>query len=132
MNRCARLGLALLLAAGPLAASAQDGQTLQRNFPKTTLRGGIVFGTPPAILLNGVDTRTAPSVRIHGVDNLLVLSGRLVGSKAVVDYATDAQGAVSEIWILSAAEAARKPWPTTAADAAAWSFDPIAQAWTKP
>ena len=25
-----------------------------------------------------------------------------------------------------------KLWPTTAADAAAWTFDPIAQTWTKP
>jgi hypothetical protein len=36
------------------------------------------------------------------------------------------------VWILTADEAARKPWPTTPAEAQAWSFDPVAQAWTKP
>jgi len=25
-----------------------------------------------------------------------------------------------------------KPWPWTTAEAAAWTFDPIAQTWTKP
>jgi hypothetical protein len=86
---------------------------------------------PPAILLNGVNTATAPTVRIHGLDNLIMMSGQLVGARAVVDYTTDMQGAIKEIWILSAIEQA-KLWPTTAADAAAWSFDPIAQTWTKP
>jgi hypothetical protein len=133
MNRCAQLSLALAFAGAlaPAAASAQDGQTLRRNFPQTALRGGIVFGTPPAILLNGVNTQTAPTVRIHGLDNLIVMSGQLVGARAIVDYTTDMQGAIKEIWILSASEQAR-PWPKTAADAAAWQFDPIAQTWTKP
>jgi hypothetical protein len=136
MNRCAQLSLALALAGAlavlaPAPAAAQDGQSLQRHFPQAALRGGIVFGTPPAILLNGVNTQTAPSVRIHGLDNLIMMSGQLVGARAVVDYTTDIQGAVKEIWILSAAEQARL-WPTTPADAAAWTFDPIAQTWTKP
>ena len=136
MNRCAQLSLALALAGtlaalAPAPAAAQDGQSIQRHFPQTALRGGIVFGTPPAILLNGVNTQTAPSVRIRGLDNLIMMSGQLVGARAVVDYTTDIQGAVKEIWILSAAEQARL-WPTTPADAAAWSFDPIAQTWTKP
>ena len=136
MNRCAQLSLALALAGtlaalAPAPAAAQDGQSLRRNFPQTALRGGIVFGTPPAILLNGVSRHTAPGVRIHGLDNLIMMSGQLVGSKAIVDYTTDPQGWVKEIWILSAFEQA-KLWPTTTGDAAAWTFDPIAQTWTKP
>ena len=136
MNRCAQLSLALALAlagmlAAPATASAQDGQALRRNFPQNALRGGIVFGAPPAILLNGVNTQTAPSVRIHGLDNLIMMSAQLAGARAIVDYTVDTQGAVKEIWILSAIEQA-KLWPTTTADAAAWSFDPIAQTWTKP
>ena len=136
MNRCAQFSLALALAGtiaalAPAPASAQDGQALRRNFPQNALRGGIVFGAPPAILLNGVSTQTAPSVRIHGLDNLIMMSAQLTGARAIVDYTTDMQGAIKEIWILSAIEQA-KLWPTTTADAAAWSFDPIAQAWTKP
>ena len=134
MNRCAQLSLALafagsLAALAPLPACAQGN--VHRNFPQGALRAGIVFGTPPAIVLNGVNTQTAPSVRIHGLDNLIMMSGQLVGARAVVDYTTDLQGVVKEIWILSAAEQAVL-WPTTAKDAAAWTFDPIAQTWTKP
>jgi TctA family transporter len=140
MNRCAQFSLAATIAAtlvalAPAVASAQsattDGQALRRNFPKEALRGTIVFFAPPAIALNGVDTQMAPSYRIHGTNNLLVMSSQLNGLKATVDYTVDVQGAVREVWILSPDEAA-KTWPTTAAQAAAWTFDAIAQTWTKP
>jgi hypothetical protein len=137
MNRCALLSLAAVLAAtlAPALASAQavaaDGQAVQRHFPKEALRGSIVFFAPPAIKLNGTNTQMAPSYRIHGTNNLLVMSGQLNGLKATVDYTTDVQGAVREVWILTPAEAAR-PWPTTVAQAGAWTFDAVAQTWTKP
>lgn len=140
MNRCAQLTFAAAVAAtlaalAPATASAQaamsDGQALPRNFPRQALRGSLVFFAPPAIALNGVNTQMAPSYRIHGTNNLLIMSGQLNGLKATVDYTTDVQGAVREVWILTPAEAA-KTWPTTAAQAAAWSFDAIAQTWTKP
>ncbi len=132
MNRCAFLVLALAAAAlAPAAASAQDNQALQRNFPQTALRGSIVFGAPPAITLNGVATQLAPAYRVHGYDNLIVMSAQLAGLKATVDYTTDLQGAVHEVWILTPAEIA-KAWPTTPAQTAAWSFDPNTQTWTQP
>jgi len=135
MNRCASLVLALTLAAAASAhagtSATTDNQALQRNFPKNALRGTIVFGTPPAIALNGNSAQLAPAYRVHGFNNLIVMSAQLVGLKATVDYTTDLQGQVYEVWILTSAEAA-KTWPTTAAQAAAWSFDPITQAWTKP
>lgn len=131
MNRCAQLLLALTLAAGAAAPAAAQG-TIQRNFPQTALRGNIVFGTPPAISLNGQNTTTAPAFRVHGYNNMLVTSGQLVGTKATINYTTDIQGLVYEAWILTDAEAARQPWPTTRDQAAAWTFDPIAQTWTKP
>ena len=134
MNRCAQLSLALALA-GTLAALAPApaaAQTVQRNFPQTALRGKIVFGTPPVITINGNVAHMATGYRIHDLNNLLVMSAQLVGNSFVVDYTVDLQGQVYEVWLLSAAEAANKPWPWTKADAAAWSFDPIAQTWTKP
>jgi hypothetical protein len=134
MNRCAQLSLALALA-GTLAALAPApaaAQTVQRNFPQTALRGKIGFGTPPVITINGNVAHMATGYRIHGLNNLLVMSAQLVGSSFVVDYTTDLNGQVFEVWLLSAAEAAHKPWPRTAAEAAAWTFDPIAQTWTKP
>jgi len=110
----------------------QDGQSIQRNFPQKALRGKILFGTPPAIELDGNAMQLAPAYRVHGYNNLLVMSTQLVGVKAVVNYTTDLAGQPYEIWLLTSTEAAKKPWPWTTAEAAAWTFDPIAQTWTKP
>ena len=136
MNRCAQLSLALALAGtlaalAPAPAAAQDGQSLRRNFPQNALRGKIVFGMPPVITMNGNVTRMGPGYRVHGVDNLLVMSAQLDGYSATVDYTTDVEGHVVEVWILSSAEIAN-PWPVAREEAAAWTFDPIAQTWTKP
>ena len=131
MNRCAQLFLALTLTAGALAPAAAQG-TIQRNFPQSALRGNVVFGTPPAIALNGQNTTTAPAFRIHGYNNMLVLSTQLVGVTATINYTTDLQGQVYEAWILTPAEAARQPWPATRDQATAWTFDAVAQTWTKP
>ena len=132
MNRCASLVLALAAAAlVPAMAGAQDNQSLQRNIPKNALRGSILFGNPPAIQLNGDTTQLAPAYRVHGFNNLLVMSTQLVGVKATVDYTTDVQGQVYEVWILTPSEADKR-WPSTPAEAAAWSFDPSTQTWTKP
>ncbi len=152
MNRCAPLSLALafagsLAALAPASASAQDlvgpiktpqaataapeVPFLQRRFPQNALRGKIVFGEPPVITMNGVVTRMGAGYRIHGVNNLIVMSAQLAGSTATVDYTTDVEGHVIEVWILSPAEIAKR-WPVAREEAAAWTFDPVAQTWTKP
>jgi hypothetical protein len=157
MNRCAQLSLALAFA-GTLAANAavqgfvgptkspqatlivpatpdaparSDGQMLSRRFPQDALRGKIVFGVTPVITMNGVVTHMAPAYRIHGVNNLLVMSAQLQDAKAIVNYTTDVESHVLEVWILTPAEIAR-PWPVAREQAAAWTFDPVAQTWTKP
>ena len=109
-----------------------DGLSLQRKFPQKALRGKILFGTPPAVELDGNVMQLAPAYRVHGFNNLLVLSAQLVGTKAIVNYTTDLNGQPYEIWLLTDTEAAVKPWPWTTAEAAAWTFDPVAQTWTKP
>ena len=127
MIRCvAALFLALAFAGSALA------QTVQRNFPATALRGEISFGQPPEVLVNGKPARLAPAARIRGLNNLLVMSGALMGQRVVVNYSLDPLGLVQDVWILTDAERAKQPWPTTAKDAQTWSFDPIAQVWTKP
>ncbi len=126
MLRCA-LGvlLATLLA---LPAAAQ----LPRNFNNQALRGEIVFGTPPQITLNGKPTRLAPGARIHDRSNLVLLPGTLAGGKAVVNYTTDLEGMLLQVWILRPEEIARQPWPRTVQEAQTWTFDDSAQKWTKP
>jgi hypothetical protein len=126
MQRCAFIA-ALLWAACTLAFAQAN-----RNFPATALRGEIVVTQPPELLLNGKPARLAPGARIRGVDNMLVMSGAAVGQTLVVHYTRDTTGQLLDVWLLTSAELARKPWPTTPAQAAAWSFNADTQTWSKP
>lgn len=121
--------LALAFAAAVPAVHAQAA----RRFPATALRGEIVIQQPPALLLNRqFAARLAPGARIRGQNNLLVLSGELVGQRLAVNYTLDGNGNLMDVWVLTAEEFANKPWPATPQQAAAWRFNPDAQAWSKP
>ena len=111
-----------------LPATAQ----VQRNFPQTALRGAIVFGTAPEIAVNGQFARLAPAARIRDGNNMVVVPSALYGGKFLVHYTVDTSGLVKDVWILTPEEAARRPWPTTTAEAHAWIFDWQTQTWTKP
>jgi hypothetical protein len=123
-------GLGALLLAGALQAAAQ-AQDL-RPFPASALRGELRITQPPEVLLNGKPARLSPGSRIRGADNMLALSGTLAGQALVVNYTLDPLGLVHDVWVLTATERARQPWPTTPAQAAAWRFDPGTQTWSKP
>ena len=126
MLRCVLAFAAAFLLALPATAQAQ------RNFPQTALRGAIVFGTAPEIALNGQPARLAPGSRIRDGNNMLVMPSTIHGGKFLVHYTVDTVGLVKDVWILTPAEAANRPWPTSPAEAQAWGFDPIAQVWVKP
>ena len=123
------LGAALAVAA-LLAAPAQA--QVARFFPQAALRGDIAFGVPPDLVLNGRPARLAPGTRIHGIDNMLLMSASLVGLRATVNYTVENTGLLMDVWLLRDDERAKLPWPQTPQDAAAWHFDPAAQAWSKP
>ena len=116
----------------PLAFASGVHAQAQRNFPATALRGALVVVDPPMVTLNGQPARLAPGARIRDGRNLQQLSGSLVGARLLVHYTLDPLGLIQDVWVLTPAEAANTPWPTTPREAAAWSFDPIAQAWSKP
>jgi hypothetical protein len=128
MLRCAStLALALALALA-LPAAAQ----VQRNFTHKALRGELAFGTPPEVTLNGKPARLAPGARVRDENNLVQMPAALAGRKAVVNYTLEAQqGMLLDVWILTPAEVARKPWPATEKEAQTWAFDDNAQTWTK-
>jgi hypothetical protein len=129
MRRCASaLTCAGLFAFWALPIAAQS----PRNFPATALRGELVVTAPPEVLLNRQPARLAPGSRMRGMDNMLVLSGAAVNQRMLVHYTRDPNGNVLDVWILTPAEAARKPWPGTPQEAAAWSFNADQQTWTKP
>ena len=126
MLRCA--SAAALAFALALPAAAQ----VQRNFTNKALRGTVVFGTPPEVTLNGKPARLAPGARVRDENNLVKLPTVLVGRKVVVNYTTELEGMLLDVWILTPQELAKKPWPTTLKEAQTWAFDDNAQAWTKP
>jgi hypothetical protein len=128
MNRCALQALLALTLAAPLPALAQ----LARNFPATALRGELLIEQPPQAQLNGRPARLAPGARIRGSNQMLLMSGAIAGQTLVVNYTIDPSGLLLDVWVLSEAERDRQPWPKTPAEAAAWSFDPVGQRWSKP
>jgi hypothetical protein len=124
MQRCA---IALLLAlAAALPAHAQ------RLFQANALRGEIVVGQPPDVLLNGKPARLAPGARIRNPTNMIQLSGSLLGQRLTVNYTLDTSGSVRDVWILTDAERAKSPWPTTPEQAQGWIFDSTLQTWSPP
>jgi hypothetical protein len=111
-----------------VAAIAQ----VARQFPRDALRGELVLTAAADVALNGQPARLSPGARIRGQGNMLVMSAALIGQRLVVHYTLDAVGQLRDVWVLRPDELARNPWPTTPQQAADWSFDPIAQVWTKP
>jgi hypothetical protein len=124
MTRSALVLLIALVAALPAHA--------QRLFERTALRGELVVKAPPEVLLNGQPARLAPGARIRNAQNMLQLSGSLLEQKLLVHYRLNTLGQLQDVWILSPAEAARQPWPRSAAEADKWVFDPVLQTWSKP
>jgi hypothetical protein len=124
-----RLATALTALACLVAPAAAQ---VQRAFPQNALRGAIVIGVAPDILLNGQSARLAPGARIRDQNNMTVVPGALTGGRFLVNYNVDTSGLVKEVWILRPEEAAVQPWPTTPDQAQAWSFDPVGQVWSRP
>ena len=120
-----------LVVAGFVSADASLAQ-VQRQFPKNALRGSIVVGEPPTVALNGRETRFSPGARIRNPSNMIVLSGTLVGAKLLVHYTLDSMGQLGDVWILTPAEAAKRPWPATQEQAETWLFDASTQTWSRP
>jgi hypothetical protein len=133
MYRCApALVATVLTAASALVFSLPSAAQVQRNFPPNALRGELIVGEIPQVSVNGVSGTLAPGVRIRGQNNMLQMSGSLVGAKLLVHYTLDTSGQVRDVWILTAEEAAKRPWPSTVVEAEKWEFDFATQTWSKP
>jgi hypothetical protein len=127
MYRCALAGVLVATLSAPAAAQNQ------RVFPQNALRGAITIGEFPQITLNGRAAMLAPGSRIRNQDNLIVMAASLAGSRLLVNYTFDIGGGlVREVWVLRADEAAVRPWPSTVEESQTWTYDQVANAWTKP
>jgi hypothetical protein len=125
-----RRGATALLAAFCIVAPA--AAQVQRAFPQNALRGALVIGVAPDIVLNGERARLAPGARIRDANNMVAVPSALVGGPYLVHYTVDSSGLVKDVWILRPDEAKVQPWPRTLQEAQAWRFDPVAQVWSKP
>jgi len=134
MNRCERLGRRfVLLCFGALLGTAVLAQPqVARNFPQNALRGEVVVQNAHEALVDGQPARFAPGLRIRGQDNLMLVSGVLIGQKFIGHYTVDSYGLLNQLWVLRDDELANKPWPKSAQESTTWSFDPVAQRWSKP
>ena len=112
--------------------AASSWAQVQRNFPQNAMRGKMAFGEAPQIMLNGDLARLAPGARIRDNSNLIIVPSTIAGARFVVNYTVDLGGQVKDVWILTPAEVDKSPWPTSADQLRSWSFDPVAQVWTKP
>ena len=124
MLRCVLALLMALAAAAPAHA--------QRVFQADALRGELQLTAPPEALLNGLAIRLAPGARIRNQSNMIQLSGSLLGQKLVVNYRLDSAGDLLDAWILTDAEQAKQPWPTSREQALNWVFDSALQRWSRP
>ena len=127
MPRCATLLATAAAVFTTLAAQAQ----VQRNFPAHALRGELAVVQGAEVRLNGRAARLAPGARIRDTNNLLVMSGAIAGQALPVHYTLESNGLLLDVWLLTREEKARVPWPTSEAEARAWSFDPVGQAWSR-
>ena len=130
MYRCAARSLVGAIVALGLVASAA---AQLRAFSQNTLRGAIVFGEYPTIVLNGKTRTLSPGSRVRNQQNTIVIAATLTGAKAVVNYTLDTTGdQLREVWILTPDEVAKRPWPTTVEETRTWLYDPASMTWTKP
>ncbi len=104
----------------------------QRVFEANALRGELVLQEGQSALLNGKPAQLSPGARVRNEQNLLQLTGQLQGKKFLVHYTVNSFGQIHNVWILTADEATRRPWPKTTEEASAWAFDPTMQTWSKP
>jgi len=115
-----------------LALAVLQPAHAQRVFQPTALRGELVITQPPEATLNGKPVRMSPGVRIRNPMNMIQLSGSLLGRTLAVHYTLDPAGELRDVWILTEAELANRPWPSTPEQARTWVFDSSLQRWSKP
>jgi hypothetical protein len=115
-----------------LTLAVTEAAHAQRVFQADVLRGELTVTQPPEAVLNGKPVRLAPGARIRNPSNMIQMSGSLLGQKLAVHYTLDAAGELRDVWILTEAELAKKPWPTTREQAQSWVFDPTLQTWSRP
>lgn len=113
MNRCPSFLSACALVfsfalSSPAAAQhfAPDGI---RTFPADVQRGELTVLQGNLVQLGSAQEQLAPGARIFNLHNRVQLPVTLAGQTLVVNYRRTATGQISQVWLLSAQEAAVPP-----------------------
>ena len=102
--------IALAVAATILAGTAGPAAAQLRSIPLDATRATMRHLQESIVLINGKQLRLSPGAQIRDANNRIVLPVALT-QETVVRYLPDATGAVHRVWILSAAEVARRDPP---------------------
>jgi len=103
-----RLLAVALIACASVAAHAQ-----LRTVPANAKRGEMRHLQDMTVQIDKAQARLAPGAQIRDIHNRLVLP-TAIPPGSIVKYRADAQGLVSEVWILTPQEAAQSPPPKLA------------------
>ena len=102
----ARLGFGALITALALSGQAW-AQNLTRPIPEDTRRGDIRHVQDMVMAIDGKQMRLAPGANIRDRNNFIIMPAALPPDGALADYATDFNGQVFRVWLLTEEEAAR-------------------------
>jgi hypothetical protein len=102
-TRRALLALAALALAAPVLA-----QSASRPFPPEAWRGQLQIAQPPLVSMDDRPVMLSPGARILDTSNRVVLSASLVGRTHTVNYLLNPQGQITQVWLLTEAEAREK------------------------
>jgi hypothetical protein len=83
----------------------------ERPFPPTAKRGALSPAEFPFVIINGKQRTLSPGAKIRNVDNMIQVQGSLPRARLIVNYTENAQGAIDQVWLLTADEARRAPTP---------------------
>lgn len=97
----------LCLACQPATAAEPLNVQSLRNLPAEAERGELQVLQDGTARIDGTRVRLSPGVQIRDAYNRIVLSASL-NEPLLVRYQTDAHGQLHRVWILTAAEAARR------------------------
>ena len=112
-----------------LPAAAQ----VQRNFSAKALRGEVVFGTPPEVMLNGKPARLAPGARIRGARQPAAdvgRAGRRQGWWCTTPPSSTAM--LLDVWILTPGRGRAQALADAPTQEAQPGCSTRRQTWTKP
>ena len=85
----------------------------ERTFPQKAKRGEMKAFEYPYMKIGGKAMHLAAGSRIYNEQNLIIMPASLQRQTAPIMFTTDLSGELSEVWLLTAAEAKKYPFKSS-------------------